>query len=66
MASALGNIIETDAKFFQCMKAGMLAHVAGHPPVISVEFARKTMPSDVRPTFAELEETFENLPPVAS
>ena len=66
MASALGNIIETDAKFFQCMKAGMLAHVAGHPPVISVEFARKTLPSDVRPTFAELEETFENLPPVAS
>jgi chemotaxis protein MotA len=44
----------------------MLAHVAGHPPVISVEFARKTLPSDVRPTFADLEETFDNLPPVAS
>ena len=65
MAAALGNIIEADAKFFHCMKAGMLAHVAGHPPVISVEFARKTLPSDVRPTFAELEETFDNLPPVA-
>jgi chemotaxis protein MotA len=48
------------------MKAGMLAHVAGHPPVISVEFARKTLPSDVRPSFAELEETFDNLPPVAN
>ena len=66
MAAALGNIIEADAKFFQCMKAGMLAHVAGHPPVISVEFARKTLPSDVRPSFAELEETFDNLPPVAN
>ncbi len=66
MAAALGNIIEADAKYYHCMKAGMLAHVAGHPPVISMEFARKTLPSDVRPSFAELEETFDNLPPVAS
>lgn len=66
LAAVLGNIIEADAKFFQCMKAGMLAHVAGHPPVISVEFARKTLPTDVRPSFAELEETFDNLPPVAN
>ena len=66
MASALTNIIEADSKFFQCMKAGMLAHMAGHPPVISVEFARKILPSDVRPSFAELEETFDNLPPVAN
>jgi chemotaxis protein MotA len=66
MASALGNIIEADAKFFHCMKAGLLAHVAGHPPAISVEFARKTLSSDVRPSFAELEETFDNLPPVAN
>ncbi len=66
MAAALGNIIEADAKYYQCMKAGLLAHVAGHPPAISVEFARKTLSSDVRPSFAELEETFDNLPPVAS
>jgi chemotaxis protein MotA len=66
MAAALGNIIEADSKFFHCMKAGMLAHVAGHPPVISVEFARKTLPTNVRPSFAELEETFDNLPPVAN
>ncbi len=66
MASALGNIIEADSKFYQCIKAGLLAHVAGHPPVISVEFARKVLPSDVRPSFAELEETFDNLPPVAN
>ncbi len=66
LAAALGNIIEADAKYYHCMKAGMLAHVAGHPPVISMEFARKTLPSDVRPSFAELEETFDNLPPVAN
>ena len=65
MAAALGNIIDADAKYCQCIKAGLLAHVAGHPPVIAVEFARKILPSDVRPSFTELEETFDNLPPVA-
>ena len=66
LASALGNIIETDAKYYQCIKAGLLAHVAGHPPAIAIEFARKTLSSDVGPSFAELEETLDNLPPVAS
>jgi len=66
MASALKNIIAADARFFHCMKAGILAHIAGHPPAISVEFARKTLSSDVRPTFYELEEAFESLPPVTA
>ncbi len=66
MAAALGNIIEADVKYYHCMKAGRLAHVAGHPPAISVELARKILSSDVRPSFAEPEETFDNLPPVAS
>ncbi|MEE9210381.1 MAG: flagellar motor stator protein MotA [Kiloniellales bacterium] len=65
MAAALGNIIDADAKYCQCIKAGLLAHVAGHPPIIAVEFARKILSSDVRPSFTELEETFDNLPPVA-
>jgi chemotaxis protein MotA len=65
LAASLSNIIEADAKYYQCIKAGLLAHVAGHPPAIAVEFARKTLSSDVRPSFAELEETFGNLPPVS-
>jgi len=66
MASALGNIIEADSRYYQCIKAGILAHVAGHPPAISVEFARKVLSSDVRPTFYELEQAFEDMPPVAA
>jgi chemotaxis protein MotA len=33
------------------IKAGLLAHVSGNAPAISVEFARKVIPSGVRPTF---------------
>ena len=66
LAAALSNIISADSRFYHCMKAGILAHIAGHPPAISIEFARKTLPSDVRPGFAELEESLESLPPVAA
>ena len=66
IASALNNIIAADGRFYTCIKAGILAHVAGHPPAISVEFARKTLSSDVRPSFNELEQAFESLPQPAS
>jgi chemotaxis protein MotA len=66
IASALNNIIAADTRFYTCIKAGILAHVAGHPPAIAVEFARKTLSSDVRPTFYELEEAFENMSPAAA
>ncbi len=66
IATALKNIIEADGRMYECMKAGILAHIAGHPPAISVEFARKTLSTDVRPGFSELEESFESLPPVAA
>jgi len=66
LAHALGNIIEADGRFYRCIKSGILAHVAGHPPAIAVEFARKTLSTDVRPSFYELEEAFENLSPAAA
>jgi chemotaxis protein MotA len=38
------------------MKAGMIAHLQGNAPQISIEFARKTLFSEVRPSFTEVEE----------
>jgi len=66
LAAALGNINAADGRVYTCIKAGILAHVGGHPPAIAVEFARKTLSTDVRPSFYELEEAFENLPSAAS
>ncbi len=66
MAAMLSNVIDSDAKYYQCMKTGLLAHVSGQPPMIAVEFARKTLPTDVRPNFYELEAAFDSLPPVAN
>ncbi len=62
LASAIKMAQEANSKYLVCLKAGILAHVAGNAPAVSVEFARKTLLSSVRPTFAELEEATENVP----
>ncbi len=64
MTASLKSAYDAEAKYFQCIKAGLLAHLAGYPPAVSVEFARKALLSDVRPTFAELEERTATLQPV--
>jgi len=64
MANSLQAIDEADAKFFQCIKAGLLAHLQGYPPAVSVEFARKTLLESDRPSFYEIEEAVAALPAV--
>ena len=61
MAQALRNTNEAESKYFLSMKAGLLAHVAGYPPVIAVEFARKAVMSEDRPTFAEVDKATSDL-----
>ena len=55
MSSALERRAEEEAKFFACLKACILANVQGYSPQVAVEFGRKAMASDLRPSFAELE-----------
>ncbi|CAN0435266.1 unnamed protein product [Discosporangium mesarthrocarpum] len=62
LASAIKGAQEANSKYFTCMKAGILAHMQGYAPAVSIEFARKTLMSSVRPTFAELEEATANVP----
>lgn len=41
---------------FECIKVALLAHMQNNAPTIAIEFARKKLSGDVRPTFEELEE----------
>jgi chemotaxis protein MotA len=64
-ASNAKAIMEEEATYFNCMKAGILAHLAGYAPSVSTEFARKSLAPHNRPTFAEVETAVETLPPVS-
>ena len=56
MANALEAKADQEFKFYESMKVCLIANINGMPPQIAVEFGRKTLTSDVRPSFYELEE----------
>jgi len=62
MSKSLENTFTADASYMNCIKTGLMGHMQGYAPQISVEFARKTLGSNVKPTFAEVEEMIQNLP----
>jgi len=64
VAAALKMTQEAESKYLGCIKGGMLAYLNGYPPAVAVEFARKALMSDVRPTFAEVEEATQEAPTV--
>ena len=56
IAAACKATQDHDSKYLSCIKAGLLAHLQGYAPAVSVEFARKSLMSNVRPSFYEVEE----------
>lgn len=56
MAQALRNVYEAEAKYLLSIKVGLLAHISGYAPALAIEFARKGLMSEVRPTFVEVDE----------
>ncbi len=62
MATSIKAILEAEAKYIQCVKIGLLAHLQGFAPSVSTEYARKALLSETRPTFAEVEEATGALP----
>ncbi len=65
IAGKAGATYEAEAKYLHCIKAGILAHLNGCAPAVSVEFARKALLSGDRPTFYEVEDACGELPPVS-
>ena len=65
LAGGLNHIQEDESKFFDCIKCSLLAFMKGAPPVVALEYGRKTIFSDYRPTFAEVEESMQQVRPVS-
>lgn len=56
VASVMEQNLESDAKSYLCVKAVLLAHLNGFTPPAAVEFGRKILYPDLRPSFKELDE----------
>jgi chemotaxis protein MotA len=62
MGRSLEQTFDADSQYLHCIKVGLIAHMQGYAPQVSIEFSRKVLLSHVRPTFYEVEEMVQNLP----
>ncbi|MEE9300582.1 MAG: flagellar motor stator protein MotA [Alphaproteobacteria bacterium] len=53
---ALKSRANGESKYFVCIKAGLLAYMQGYAPAVAIELARKTLFTEERPSFYEVED----------
>jgi chemotaxis protein MotA len=56
LATQLDFMNQAENRYKECIKAAILAQARGNAPSIVVEFARRVVSKDVRPSFEEMEE----------
>jgi len=63
MATRLKAILDDEAHFYQVIRDVLVAHLHGNAAQVSVEIGRGSVPSESQPTFKEMEESLNNIPP---
>jgi chemotaxis protein MotA len=62
IGKSLEQTFDAESRYLVCIKAGILAHMQGYAPQVSVEFARKTLSNANRPSFEEMEAALDGAP----
>ena len=57
LASNLQKLNDAETDYLRCLRQGVMAFVRGSAPVLAVEFARRSIPAALRPSFKQLEST---------
>jgi chemotaxis protein MotA len=55
VAARMKGVVEEEAKYFDVIRAVLVAHLHGNAPQVSVETGRKMAPNEHMPSFSELE-----------
>jgi chemotaxis protein MotA len=63
LATRLKFISDEEAQFYHVIRDVLVAHLHGNAAQISVELGRGSVPSEAQPSFQELEEAINNIPP---
>ena len=60
-ATKMSADIEAEGRFLQCIKSAMVALQRGAPPIVCIEYARRTISPEERPTFDELDKATKEI-----
>jgi chemotaxis protein MotA len=63
MATRLKAIVDEESLFYHVIRDVLVAHLHGNAAQVSVEIGRGSVPSEAQPTFQEMEESLNNIPP---
>jgi chemotaxis protein MotA len=63
IANNMEKLAQEEAKYFTCMKAGLIIFANGAPPAVAVEFARRAIYSIDRPVGADLDKLMREIKP---
>ena len=55
LASHMSKLNDAEAHYYQVLRVALISYIRGSAPILSVEFARRAIPSGVRPSFKETE-----------
>jgi chemotaxis protein MotA len=61
LAARMKGVVEEEAKYYEVIRAVLVAHLHGNAPQVSVETGRKMAPNRLMPSFQELEQAVQNL-----
>ena len=63
LGTRLKAIIDEDALFYHVIRDSLVAHLHGNAAQVSVEIGRGSVPSEYQPSFQELENALNAIPP---
>ena len=55
LASRLEGLSDAHAQFLQVLRIAIVAFARGSSPILAIEYARRSIPAEVRPSFIEME-----------
>jgi len=61
MSTHMELLNQSEARYMECIKAGIVSYAKGNAPTVVVEFARRVIFTAVRPTFNEVDEAVRAL-----
>jgi chemotaxis protein MotA len=59
VAARLENLCETHTQFLQVLRIAIVAFARGASPILAVEYARRSVPVELHPSFTEMEITIK-------
>jgi|YelNatPaOPRAMG01_1025707.scaffolds.fasta_scaffold00196_46 chemotaxis protein MotA len=65
LAANMQKQAEAESQYLACLRVGLLAFLKGASPLIAAEFARRSIPAHLRPSFKDFEAACKNRTPAA-